>query len=107
MTLDAQTLAVHVFTNGNILHLWCDDASLGAGYLGDRLTSFFTIINPLLTHGGQPLLQVNFVIGVGIRTAGVVDVNGLVRLHVWYAMLVACNGRSKVYFYHTYSHIRI
>ena len=26
-------------------------------------------------------------------------------IHVWYAVLVACNGGSKVYFYHTYSHI--
>ena len=82
MTLDAQTLAVHILTNGHILHLRSNDASLGASYLSDRLTSLGAIINPLLTHSGQTFLQIHLIIRIGVRSAGVVDVNRSIGLHV-------------------------
>ena len=107
MALYTKTLAVHVLTNGNILHLGGDDAGLGACYLSYRLTCLDTIVNPLLAHGWKAFLQVYLIVGVGIWTAGVVDVNRSIRLHVWYAMLIACNGWRKVYFYHTHANIWI
>ena len=92
MTLDTQCLTVHVFANGHILHLGSDDASLGTRHLGDALPPLSTVGYPLLAHGWQSLLQVNRIVGVGIRTAGIVDIYWCVGLHVWHALLVAGNG---------------
>ena len=107
VTLDTQTLAVHIFTNGHILHLRSNDASLGASYLSDGLTSLGAVVNPLLTHSGQTFLQIHLIIRIGVRSAGVIDVNGSIGLHVRHAVLIACNGWCKVYFYHTHAHVGV
>ena len=107
MTLDTQCLAVHVFANGHILHLGSDDACLSTRHLGDALTFLSTIGNPLLAHGGQSLLQVNRIVGVGIRTAGIVDIHWFVLLYVGFAVGILRHRWCQVHLGHTHLYIRI
>ena len=107
MTLDTQCLAVHVFTNGHILHLGSDDTCLSTRHLGDALPLLSTVGNPLLAHGGQSLLQVNRIVGVGIRTAGIVDIHWFVLLYVGFAVGILRHRWCQVHLGHTHLYIRI
>ena len=107
MTLDTQYLAVHVFANGHILHLGSDNTSLSTRHLGDALPLLSTIGNPLLAHGGQSLLQVNRIVGVGIRTAGIVDIHWFILLYVSFAIGILRHRWCQVHLGHTHLYIRI
>ena len=107
MTLDTQCLTIHVFANSHVLHLGSDDACLGTCHLGNTLSFLGAIGYPLLTHRGQSLLQVNRVVGVGIRSAGIVDIHWCVGLHVGGTVVIAGYGGGQVYLSHTHLYIRV
>ena len=91
IALDAHGLAVHVLADGHILHLVGDDALLGQRHLGvGRLATG----DPGGTELGQPLLQVDLVVGVAIGAAGVVDGHTAIILQHTLAIHVLHGGRE-------------
>lgn len=71
--LDAQRLAVHVFADGHILHLFGDDAPPGARHL-----CAVAALRPRLSQWGQSAGKVDFHVGIAVGPARVVDHHGLV-----------------------------
>ena len=64
VAMDTKCLAVHVFANGHIFHLWRDDACLGTSQLGNALPFFSAIGYPLGTHVWQTFLQIDLIVRV-------------------------------------------
>ena len=66
-----------------------------------ELLGIVAVENPLLAHSWQALLQINLIVRVAVRTAGIVDVNRSVWLCMWNAALILHNSRSEVYLGHS------
>ena len=105
VALDAQCLAVHILTDGYILHLGGDDASLGTCHLGDTLTFRLTVVNPLLAQVGQTFLEVNLIVGVCVGTTGVVDKHRFVLLCMGFAIVIFRHRRGEIDLLHTHLQI--
>ncbi len=142
VALDAQLLAVHVLTYGNVFHLRGDDAGLGVSHLGDVLSSLgttgqldvfeaemvetvvgkahlaivaahlaqlfgvITVEYPLFSLARQTFLQVYLIVGVAVRTTGVIDKHRSVGFGMRNAPLVLYDGRSEVYLGHSNPDLR-
>ena len=99
--LDAQLFAVHVFADGDVLHLGRDDAGLRVGHLRDGFV-LPTFLYPGFAHPWQAFLQVNGIVGVGVGTACVVDVDGGIRFCMGDTALVLRDGGGEVHLRHSH-----
>ena len=79
--------------------------SVFACYLS-KLFRIVAVQDPLLAYAWQTFLEVNLDVRVAVRTACVVDINRLVRSHVWQSLLVANYGGSEVNLSHSYFDFR-
>ena len=94
--LDTTLLAVHVFADGDILHLLRDDAFAGAVH--DRLS--LSALCPRLAEFRKTFAQVDFHLWVAIRTAGVVDRHGRI-LDILLLAIDHLDSRRECHLAHT------
>ena len=101
--LYAQLGAVHVLANGHILHLFGYHPALGKGHL--RL-SRLALGYPGGTQLGQAALEVGLHVGVAVRAAGVIHVDGSVLRHNFLAVNNV-DGRGQTHPAHAHSEVGI
>ena len=98
VSLNAKFTAVHVLTNGDILHFFRNDTALGKSHL--RL-AFLAFCNPRLAQFRKTFLEVDVHVWVAVRTTCVVDIDGIILLKMLLAILYG-HRRSKRHSAHSH-----
>ena len=103
MRVNTQLLAVHVFADCHIFHLLRDYPSLGESHL---CLALLARVNPRLAQFGQTFFEVDFHLGVTVRTAGVIHIDGRILFHALLAILNS-HGGGEVHSSHSHSQFGI